>query len=333
MKKVIVTGITGQDGSYLAELLLSKGYEVHGIVRPTSQPNYNRLRSIIEDIRLHTADISDLSSIIRIVNEVQPDEFYNLAAQSFVAASFEVPLMTGNVTAIGAHNCLEALRLAKKDCKFYQASSSEMFGSIVTSPKDGFWHLDSAKNKNISYEECYQDESTPFKPRSPYGVSKVYAHGMTVNYRESFSMFACAGILFNHESPRRGKQFVTKKIIEAAKAIKEGRQKELFLGNLSAYRDWGWAPKYCEAMWLMLQQEKPNDYVIATGETHTINEFLSLVFNYFDLSIDQYVKIDPALYRPSEVPYLKGNPAKAKKELGWDYNITWEQFVTNMIEG
>ncbi len=318
-KKALITGITGQDGSYLAELLLEKGYEVYGIIRRASTFNTDRIDHIYQDphqknakLRLIYGDLNDASSIQGILQDVRPDEIYNLAAQSHVRVSFDIPEYTGDVTAIGALRILEAMRkVGLKDTRFYQASSSEMFGKVQAVP---------------------QTEDTPFYPRSPYAVAKLYAHWITKNYRESYDMFACSGILFNHESPRRGETFVTRKITRAVAHIKAGLQDKLYLGNLDAKRDWGYAKEYVEAMWLMLQQDKPDDYVIATNETHTIREFLDEAFGHVGLEWKKYVEIDPRYYRPAEVDLLIGNPAKAKKKLGWKPKTTFKELVKLMVD-
>src|SRR5689334_3114978 len=298
-KKALITGITGQDGSYLAELLLSKGYEVHGVIRRASTFNTGRLDPIYDDphsgksrMFLHYGDLSDASALARLIGKIQPEEIYNLAAQSHVRVSFDSPEYTTDVTATGTVRLLEAIRETGIKPRFYQASSSEMFGKV---------------------REIPQTEKTPFYPRSPYGCAKVYAYWLTVNYRESYNLFACNGILFNHESPRRGETFVTRKITRSAARIKMGLEKNLYLGNLSAKRDWGYAPEYVEAMWRMLQQDKPGDYVIATGETHTVKEFVEEAFSYVGLDWKKHVKIDPHYFRPTEVDLLVGNPGKAKK--------------------
>src|SRR5437016_2596100 len=298
MKKALITGITGQDGSYLAELLLEKGYEVHGIIRRASTFNTGRIDHLYQDphvngvhLFLHYGDISDSTNLIKLLNRVQPDEVYHLAAQSHVRVSFDIPEYTGDVTGLSTVRILEAMRETGSKGKFYQASSSEMFGNSRQSP---------------------QHERTPFYPRSPYGAAKVYAYWMTVNYRESYGMFACNGILFNHESPRRGETFVTRKITRAVARIKAGLQSKLYLGNLDAKRDWGYAKEYVEAMWLMLQQPASDDYVIATGETHSVREFLDEAFSYAGLDWQKYVGIDPHYYRPAEVDLLVGDADKAK---------------------
>jgi GDPmannose 4,6-dehydratase len=311
VKKALITGITGQDGSYLAELLLEKGYKVYGLVRRTSVPNMENIGHLQNQVELISADLLDLGSLITAVKEAQPDEVYNLAAQSFVATSWQQSILTGQVTALGVTNILEAIRLVKPDAKFYQASSSEMFGKVVETP---------------------QKETTPFYPRSPYGVAKVYGHWITVNYRESYDMFACSGILFNHESPRRGVEFVTRKITDAVARIKLGLQSELRLGNLDAKRDWGFAGDYVKAMWLMLQQDQPDDFVVATGETHSVEEFVEIAFGHAGLNWRDYVVIDPKFVRPAEVDLLLGDPTKAKKKLGWELDVSFEQLVTMMVE-
>lgn len=311
MKKALITGITGQDGSYLAELLLAKGYKVYGLRRRTSTQNYENINHLLNEIEFISGDLSDLSSLIQAVKLSLPDEVYNLGAQSFVADSWSQPVFTGEVTGLGALNMLEAIRQVKPDARFYQASSSEMFGKVVETP---------------------QNEKTPFYPRSPYGVAKVFAHWITVNYRESYDLFACSGILFNHESPRRGIQFVTRKITDAVAKIKCGLQKELRLGNLDAKRDWGFAGDYVKAMWLMLQQKEPDDYVVATGETHTVRHFVELAFNYVGLNWEDYVIQDPKFMRPAEVDLLLGDPKKAKEKLGWEPEVSFENLIKMMVE-
>lgn len=316
--KALITGITGQDGSYLAELLLEKGYEVYGIVRRASLFNTTRIDHLYKDphekdtkIHLIFGDLTDSSVVSKIVREVSPDEIYNLGAQSHVRVSFDIPEYTGDSTGLGVTRLLEAIHQEKLPTKFYQASSSEMFGKVLEVP---------------------QKETTPFYPRSPYGVAKVYGYWMTVNYRESYSMFACNGILFNHESPRRGETFVTRKITRAVAKIKAGAQKDLYLGNLDAKRDWGYAKEYVEAMWLMMQQEKPDDYVIATGETHSVGEFVEEAFEYAQLDWKKYVKKDPQYYRPTEVDSLIGDPTKAKKQLKWESKTTFKELVRLMVD-
>ncbi len=311
MKTALITGITGQDGSYLAELLLAKGYTVYGVRRRTSQAHYGCSEHLKDDINFIYADMTDQASLIRAVEKSQPDEVYNLAAQSFVQTSWEQPILTADVTGLGVINLLEAIRLVKSDARFYQASTSEMFGKV---------------------QEMPQTERTPFYPRSPYGVAKLFAHWTTVNYRESYPMFTCSGILFNHESPRRGVEFVTRKITHTVARIKYGLTNELRLGNLDAKRDWGYAGDYVKAMWLMLQQDVPDDYVIATGETHTVREFVEQAFEYAGLNYRDYVTIDPRFIRPAEVEVLLGNPEKARTKLGWAPEVNFEQLVHMMME-
>lgn len=311
-KRALITGITGQDGSYLAELLLSKGYDVYGVTRRNSTPSYERISHLIDKITLFQADLLDQHSVTIAVKESMPDEIYNLGAQSFVPTSWHQPVLTGEFTALGATRMLEAIRLIKPDTKFYQASSSEMFGKVTETP---------------------QRETTPFHPRSPYGVAKVYGHYITVNYRESYNIFAVSGICFNHESPRRGLEFVTRKISHAVARIKLGLQPDLQLGNLNACRDWGFAGDYVEAMWLMLQQSKPQDFVIATGEAHSVKEFVKHAFEAAGIkNWRQYVKIDPVLMRPAEVDYLIGDATKAKKILKWKQKTSFEELVFKMVE-
>ena len=311
MKKALITGITGQDGSYLAELLLSKGYEVYGMVRRSSTENFGRIEHIRDKLKLLQADLLDQFSIISAVKESNPDEIYNLAAQSFVPTSWDQPVLTGEFTALGVTRILESIRHVNRGIKFYQASSSEMFGKVMEVP---------------------QKESTPFYPRSPYGVAKVYGHYITVNYRESYNIFAASGILFNHESPRRGLEFVTRKVTYNAVRIKLGLEDSISLGNLDAKRDWGFAGDYVEAMWLMLQQEKPDNYVIATGETHTVEELVKAAFDYLNLDWKKHVKIDPRFIRPAEVELLIGDSGKAKKELGWSPKYSFEGLVKMMVD-
>ena len=317
VKKALVTGITGQDGSYLAELLLSKGYEVHGIIRRASSFNTSRLEHIYADphqktaLRLHYGDLSDASALARLIEKIAPDEIYNLAAQSHVRVSFDGPEYTTDITATGAVRLLEAIRESDIKTKFYQASSSEMFGKVLEIP---------------------QRETTPFYPRSPYGCAKVYAYWITVNYRESYGLFACNGILFNHESPRRGETFVTRKITRAAEHIQAGLQDKLFLGNLDAKRDWGYAKEYVEAMWLMLQQDQPDDYVIATNETHSVREFLEGAFGHAGLDWRKHVEIDENYFRPAEVDMLIGDYSKAKRKLGWQPKTTFNDLVKLMVD-
>lgn len=311
MKRALITGVTGQDGSYLAELLLEKGYEVFGIVRRSSVEKFDRLHNVREKINLIQGDLTDQSSLDEAVKLVEPQEVYNLAAQSFVPTSWNQPVLTADVTGVGATRMLEAVRKHKPDAKFYQASSSEMFGKVQQVP---------------------QNEKTPFYPRSPYGVAKVYGHWITVNYRESYNIFACSGILFNHESPRRGLEFVTRKITDGAAKIKLGLAKELRLGNLEAKRDWGFAGDYTKAMWLMLQQDKPDDYVIASGRQHSVREFVELAFKCVDLNWEEYVKIDPKHFRPAEVDSLVGDPGKAIKKLGWQPEVSFNKLVEMMVK-
>jgi GDPmannose 4,6-dehydratase len=312
MKRALITGITGQDGSYLAELLLDKGYEVHGIVRRASTETFDRINHLTGKIHLHQADLLDQLSIIDAMTAANPEEVYNLAAQSFVPTSWKQPVLTGEFTSIGVTRMLEAIRLLGRDrIKFYQASSSEMFGKVMEVP---------------------QSETTPFYPRSPYGVAKVYGHFITVNYRESYGMYCVSGILFNHESERRGREFVTRKVTDGVARIKLGLAKELRLGNLDAKRDWGFAGDYVRAMWLMLQQPKPQDYVVATGETHSVRELVELAFGAVGLDWEKYVVIDPALVRPAEVDLLIGNPAKACRVLGWKPEVSFPQLVERMVK-
>ncbi len=311
MKTALITGVTGQDGSYLAELLLEKGYKVYGVRRRTSTPNYENVEHIKDQIQWISADLTDLGSLIEAVRESDPDEVYNLGAQSFVASSWPQPTATGQMTAMGVTNMLEAVRLVKPEVRFYQASSSEMFGKVQAIP---------------------QSETTPFYPRSPYGVAKLYGHWITVNYRESFDMFACSGILFNHESPRRGLEFVTRKVTDGVAQIKLGLAKELRLGNLDAKRDWGFAGDYVKAMWLMLQQDTPDDYVISTGEMHTVEELVQIAFDHVGLNWRDYVVIDEKFVRPAEVDLLLGDCTKAKEKLGWELEVGFEQLVKNMVD-
>ena len=318
MKKALISGITGQDGSYLAEFLLSKGYQVFGIIRRSSSFNTARVDGIYQDhhvpnARLHLiyGDLNDASSLNRILRTVRPDEIYNLGAQSHVRVSFDIPEYTAEITAVGTVRLLEAIRESGLSPRFYQASSSEMFGKV---------------------QEIPQRETTPFYPRSPYGVAKVYAHWITVNYREAYNLFACNGILFNHESPRRGETFVTRKITRAAARIKLGLEKELFLGNLDAKRDWGFAGDYVQAMWLMLQHDEPDDYVIATGEVHSVREVLDVAFGYVDLDWNRYVNIDPRYYRPTEVDLLIGDSSKARSRLGWSPKVSFQELITMMVK-
>ena len=309
MKKALITGITGQDGSYLAELLLEKGYEVHGIIRRSSSFNTSRINHIFDRLHLHYGDLTEACSLRNIISEAKPDEIYNLGAQSHVRTSFDIPVYTGMATGIGALNLLEAVK-NYGNAKFYQASSSELFGKVQQIP---------------------QSETTPFYPRSPYGVAKQFAFSSAVNYRESYNMFVCNGILFNHESPRRGETFVTKKITRAAARIKLGLQDKLFLGNLDAKRDWGYAPEYVEGMWRMLQQDKPDDFVLATGRTHTIREFLNAAFEVVKIDWNKHVEIDPRYYRPVEVDLLLGYPSKAERILGWKAKTTMSELAKIMV--
>jgi len=318
MKKAFITGITGQDGSYLAELLLAKGYEVHGLIRRASTFNTSRLEGIYSDphqrsthLQLHYGDLSDASSLARLLTKIAPEEIYNLAAQSHVRVSFDTPEYTADITGTGTVRLLEAIREAGIKPRFYQASSSEMYGLV---------------------QEVPQKETTPFYPRSPYGCGKVFSYWLTVNYRESYGLHASNGILFNHESPRRGETFVTRKITRAVAAIKLGLQEKLFLGNLDAKRDWGYAKEYVEAMWLMLQQDQPDDYVIATGETHSVREFLEVAFAHAGLSWEKHVEIDPRYYRPAEVELLIGDATKAKQKLGWEPKVKFHELTQLMVD-
>lgn len=313
-KRALITGVTGQDGAYLAQLLLQKGYAVTGIVRRSSHAGVfdHRLKwlGILDDVELVDGNLLDLSALMRIVQAAKPDEIYNLAAQSFVTSSWQQPLLTGQVTGLGAAHMLECLRSVAQ-ARYYQASTSEMFGLI---------------------QEAKQSESTPFYPRSPYGVAKLYAHWMTINYRESFGLHASNGILFNHESPLRGVEFVTRKVTDAVARIKLGTQKELRLGNIDAKRDWGHARDYVQAMWLMLQQDRPDDYVIATGRTTTVRDMCAIAFKHVGLTMDDHLVIDPALFRPAEVEVLLGNPAKAKATFGWEAETSLEALITEMVD-
>jgi GDPmannose 4,6-dehydratase len=311
MPKALITGITGQDGSYLAEFLLSKGYDVVGMVRRTSTVNFHRISHIQDEIQLVPGDLGDQISLIHLLEEHNPEEIYNLAAQSFVMTSWGQPVFTGDVTGLGVTRMLDAIRIVDPEIRFYQASSSEMFGKVVEVP---------------------QNEDTPFYPRSPYGVAKVYGHWITVNYRESYDLHATSGILFNHESPRRGLEFVTRKITHHVAQIKNGLINELRLGNLDARRDWGYAGDYVEAMWLMLQQDKPEDYVVSSGKTHSVEEFLEEAFGYVDLDWRDYVVQDPRFMRPAEVDLLVGDSAKARRKLGWEPTVTFAELVHLMID-
>jgi GDPmannose 4,6-dehydratase len=310
-RRALITGITGQDGSYLADLLLEKGYDVHGMVRRSSTEAFGRLTHIRDRINLHTGDLLDQRSMVDVIREVEPQEIYNLAAMSFVAASWTQPVLTAEFSGVGVTRMLEAMREAASGARFYQASSSEMFGKV---------------------REVPQDEQTPFYPRSPYGVAKVYGHFITVNYRESYDLFACSGILFNHEAPRRGLEFVTRKVTHGVAAIKLGMQDELLLGNLDAERDWGYARDYVEAMWLMLQQDEPEDYVIATGKAHSVRELVDVAFSHAGLDPEKHVRTDPALLRPAEVDHLIGNAAKAREKLGWEPRTSFEELVRLMVD-
>ena len=310
-KSALITGITGQDGAYLAKRLLEKGYQVHGMHRRTSTDSLERLADIADQIQLHHGDLLDELSVLRLLEKTEATEVYNLAAQSFVPISWEEPVHTGDVTALGVTRLLEAIRQVNPQIKMYQASSSEMFGKVQETP---------------------QTEKTPFWPRSPYGVAKVYGYWITVNYRESYDMFACNGILFNHESPLRGKEFVTRKITDAVARIKLGVQTQLGLGNLDAYRDWGFAGDYVNAMWLMLQQETPDDYVISTGEQHSVREFCDIAFASVGLKTEDHVVTDPRFFRPAEVNTLLGDSSKAQSKLGWQRKIDFQQLITMMVE-
>ena len=311
MPKALITGITGQDGSNLAEFLLEKGYEVIGMVRRTSTTNFARIKHIQDKITLVSGDLLDEISLINILREHHPDEVYNLAAQSFVPTSWKQPVFTGEVTALGVTRILDAIRIVDPSIKFYQASSSEMFGKVRETP---------------------QNENTPFYPRSPYGVAKVYGHWITVNYRESYGLFACSGILFNHGSPRRGLEFVERKVAHGAAKIKLGLAKELRLGNLDAKRDWGFAGDYVKAMWLMLQQDKPDDYVVGTGETHSVRELCEVAFGYLGLDWRKYVVVDPKLFRPADVDLLVADASKARRVLGWEPTVTFEELIKMMVD-
>ncbi|SCY01130.1 GDP-mannose 4,6-dehydratase [Microvirga guangxiensis] len=315
MKKAFITGITGQDGAYLSQLLLSKGYEVYGLIRRSSTADVNDVRlrwlGIADQVKLVDGNLTDLSSLVRALGDIKPDEIYNLGAQSFVKSSWSQPILTGNVTALAVTNMLEAMRLVCPDARFYQASSSEMYGLI---------------------QEEMQSETTPFYPRSPYAVAKLYGHWITVNYRESFGMHASSGILFNHESPLRGIEFVTRKVTDSVARIKLGLAQELRLGNIDAKRDWGHARDYVKAMWLMLQQDKPDDYVVATGRTTTVRDMCRIAFEYAGLKMDEHLIIDPELFRPAEVDVLLGNPAKAEERLGWSAETTLEEMIREMVD-
>jgi GDPmannose 4,6-dehydratase len=309
--RALITGITGQDGSYLGDFLLEKGYEVYGMVRRSSTENFERINHIRDKITLVQADLMDQVSMIKIISEIRPAEVYNLAAMSFVPTSWDQPVLTGETTGLGVTRMLEAIKVVDRKIRFYQASSSEMFGKVVETP---------------------QTENTPFYPRSPYGVAKVYGHWITVNYRESYNLFACSGILFNHESPRRGLEFVTRKITNGAAKIKLELASELRLGNLDARRDWGFAKDYVQAMWMMLQQETPDSYVISSEKTHSVRELVEIAFNYLEMDWRKFVKIDPRFVRPAEVDLLLGNSAKAHAELGWYPNTSFEVLVKLMVD-
>lgn len=311
MKKALITGITGQDGSYLAELLLQEGYKVYGMVRRASTETFERINHIKDRITLVQADLLDELSLIRIMKDIMPDEIYNLAAMSFVPTSWSHPILTGEFTGIGVTRVLEAMRFVCPEAKFYQASSSEMFGKV---------------------QEVPQTEKTPFYPRSPYGVSKVYGHYITVNYRESYDLFTVSGILFNHESPRRGKEFVTRKVTDAVARIKLGVQDKLMLGNLDSERDWGFAGDYVRSMYMMMQHSEPDTFVVATGETHSVKRLVEVAFERADLSWEKHVEINPEFIRPAEVDQLLGNPAKAKKVLGWEPEVSFEQLIQMMVD-
>jgi GDPmannose 4,6-dehydratase len=310
-KNALITGITGQDGSYLAELLLEKGYKVYGLVQRSATDPYQNIRHLLNDVELLAGDLGDSASLLRAVTASKPDEVYNLGAQSFVKSSFDIPEMTGDITGLGVTRLLEAVKTVQPEARFYQASSSEMFGKVAETP---------------------QRETTPFHPRSPYGVAKVYGHWITVNYRESYGLFACSGILFNHEGPRRGYEFVTQKIASTAAHIKEGLASELVLGNLDAQRDWGFAGDYVRAMWMMLQQDAPDDYVVGTGETHSVQEFCEVAFGHVGLDWQDYVKQDDRYLRPAEVDLLKADPTKANTKLGWKAEVPFKELVTMMVD-
>jgi GDPmannose 4,6-dehydratase len=311
MPTALITGITGQDGSYLAELLLSKGYRVIGVARRSSTVTYERINHLLDDISVVQGDLHDQGSLLSLLEEYEPTEVYNLAAQSFVPTSWNQPALTGDITALGVTRMLEAIRFVDPKIRFYQASSSEMFGKVMEVP---------------------QSEDTPFYPRSPYGVAKVYGHWITVNYRESFNMFAASGILFNHESPRRGLEFVTRKISDGVAKIKLGLAKELRLGNLEAQRDWGFAGDYVDAMWRMLQQDKPDNYVIGMGETHSVREFCEIAFSHVDLDYKEFVIQDERFYRPAEVDLLISDPTKSRTKLGWEPAVSFRELVTMMVD-
>lgn len=310
-RRALITGITGQDGSYLAEFLLSQGYEVHGMVRRSSTERFERINHLTSSITLHQADLLDQLSIVNLIRDVRPHEVYNLAAQSFVPTSWLQPLLTGEFTALGVTRMLEAIRLVDPKIRFYQASSSEMFGAVREEP---------------------QNEQTPFWPRSPYGVAKVYGHWITVNYRESYGIFACSGLLFNHESPRRGTEFVTRKVSDGVARIKLGQKKKLLLGNLDAMRDWGYAGDYVQAMWRMLQHDVPDDYVVATGVKHSVRDLVDVAFRHVGLDWRDHVEVDPTLLRPAEVNTLRGDASKARRVLGWKPTVSFEELVAMMVD-
>jgi GDPmannose 4,6-dehydratase len=310
-RRALITGITGQDGSYLAEFLLEKGYEVHGMVRRSSTETFQRLSGCRDDVVLHTGDLLDQRSLVDVLRESEPDEIYNLAAMSFVAASWSQPVLTTEFTAVGVTRILEAMRETVPEARFYQASSSEMFGKVLEVP---------------------QTETTPFYPRSPYGVAKCYGHFITVNYRESYGLFACSGILFNHESERRGLEFVTRKVTHGAAAIKLGLQQELGLGNLDAERDWGYAQDYVEAMWLMLQQDEPDDFVIATGEVHSVRQLVDVAFGHIGVDPSGHVRLDERFLRPAEVEHLVGDASKAREKLGWAPRTSFDEMIRRMVD-
>ncbi len=310
-KSALITGITGQDGSYLAELLLEKGYRVYGVTRRTSSPNVERIAHLVDQIQICQADLTDLASLIKVLQQAEPDEIYNLGAMSFVPTSWQEPLMTADVTGTAVARVLEAMRIVCPQARFYQASSSEMFGKVQETP---------------------QSETTPLYPRSPYAVAKTYGHYLTINYRESYDLYACSGILFNHESPRRGLEFVTRKITDGVAKIKLGQATELRLGNLEAKRDWGFAGDYVRAMWLMLQQDTPEDYVVGTGETHKVKDFVQIAFDHVGLDWKKYVVVDPQFYRPAEVDLLLADPSKAKEKLNWTAEVSFEKLVTMMVD-
>ncbi|NIA11549.1 MAG: GDP-mannose 4,6-dehydratase [Nitrospiraceae bacterium] len=311
MKRALITGITGQDGSYLAELLLEKGYEVYGIVRRASTEKFERIAHLMDTVEIVSGDLLDQNSLFHALDTIRPAEVYNLAAQSFVPTSWNQPLLTGEITALGVTRMLEAIKMVDCSIRFYQASSSEMFGKVMEVP---------------------QNEKTPFYPRSPYGVSKVYGHWITINYRESYDIFACSGILFNHESPRRGMEFVTRKITHTAAKIKLGLASELRLGNLKSKRDWGFAGDYVKAMWLMLQQPEPDNYVVATGETHAVEEAVEIAFSHVDLDWKKFVKTDPKFFRPAEVDLLVGDATRARSKLGWKPEVDFKSLITMMVD-